>query len=76
MSPVITVEQLMIRVPESGVVRVPAGGYPHEFASMPNGWREIAFMEPLKPQWIVVPVWTRGVLLNISASDGAGTDQE
>ena len=43
---------LTVRVPSTGVVRVPDGGYPHEFASIPNGWREIATAS----KYVVVPI--------------------
>ena len=46
---------LTVRVPSTGVVRVPDGGYPHEFASIPNGWRELATAS----KYVVVPILTR-----------------
>jgi len=80
----ITFQTLTIRVPGSGVVRVPDGGYPHEFASMPNGWREIAFNPEVQPRWIKVPFVIRQPLYwepadrraasrNVAFHDGAGT---
>jgi hypothetical protein len=49
---------LAIRVPKSGTVRIPHRGYPHEFASIPNGWREIS---GLASEYVVVPIVTRPV---------------
>jgi hypothetical protein len=55
----LTFQTLTIRVPASGVVRVPCCGYPHEFASIPNCWREIALTSEMTPKWIVVPFVVR-----------------
>jgi hypothetical protein len=36
-----TFRTVTVRVPESGVVRIPHG-YAHQFASIPARWREVA----------------------------------